>query len=743
MAGKEKENGAEILDRISLNLLTLSSLDLRKLGEVLTSFDVVGNLAQAEGLDVVVEASRTADAVLTALMFDDEVRKRWDDAVAVLSRLTSCCQEAFRKRSGDRAPLAGIRAEIREKLSIDTGPDEAAPSGAGEAAGPAGADEGPPGVPLDQDKDLYKDFVVESTEHLDGIEVQMVDLEANPADRETLNAVFRAFHTIKGVSGFLKLKDVNEMSHRTETLLDLARRGELTVTGEVIDVVFEAIDDLKEMIRDVSVRVAAGETSRPLKDIRPLSLRIEAVQEGRGRTAGAEKTPLLGDVLVAQGKTTRQDIKTALQEKAERGDPRPLGEILIEEKKVSPKGVAQALRVQKAGGSGVEVQDIRVDVAKLDGLVDVVGELVIAQSLVCNDPLVAGIESQRLYRNLAQLGRITADLQKIAMSVRMVPVRGTFQKMSRMVRDLARKSGKEVSLFMEGEDTEIDRNMVEEIHDPLVHMIRNAVDHGMETPAERERAGKPPCGTVTLRAYHLGGNVVVGVEDDGRGLDAAKILAKGRDRGIVAPGAAPPESEIFALIFEPGFSTADKITDVSGRGVGLDVVRKNVEKLRGGIEIKSQAGKGSGFYMKLPLTLAIIDGIIVRVGGEKYVMPTTNVVEALRPRREEYFTVRHSGEMINVRGDLLPLVRLHSLFSVRDAIEDPEKALAIIVENEGKKRAVLVDELLGKQEVVIKSLAEGMNKGSGIAGGAIMSDGRVGLILDVSGIFGLTGHQAA
>ncbi|MBI5418976.1 MAG: chemotaxis protein CheA [Deltaproteobacteria bacterium] len=739
MSSLKNEEGAGLLDRISVAILTLSSDDMRKLGEILSAFESLKRLAEKEGLGSVAEAARAADAVLTALLFDDGVRARWDEAVRIVSRIAVFCQGACRGEKVDPAALSTLREEIRQSLSIDLGESEESPGGA-----KAGEDAGPASVPLDQDGDLYKDFVTESIEHLEGIEVKMVDLEADPGDREIINAVFRAFHTIKGVSGFLNLKDVNELSHRTETLLDLARRGDLAVTAAVIDVVFEAIDEIKGMVRDVSARIASGEASRPLKDIRALAARIEAVQEGSGEPPAPSSPPYLGDVLVAQGKATRRDVESAWEKKQESADPRPLGEILIEEKKVSPKGVAQALRVQKAGGAAAEAQDIRVDVQKLDSLVDIVGELVIAQSLVCNDPDVAEIDSQQFYRNISQLGRITSELQKIAMSMRMVPIRNTFQKMSRIVRDLARKSGKEIALALSGEETEIDRNMIEEIHDPLVHMIRNSVDHGIEPPDARKAAGKPECGRVTLRAYHHGGNVVIGVEDDGRGLDPAKILAKARDRGLAGVSSPLTESEVFSLIFEPGFSTAEKITDISGRGVGLDVVRKNVEKLRGTVEVKSsQPGSGSAFYMKLPLTLAIIDGIIVRVGAQRYVMPTNNVVEALRPKREEYFTVEHRGEMIRVRGDLLPLVRLHGLFSVADAVRDPADALAVVVEYEGRKRAILIDELVGKQEVVIKTLGEGMEKMRGISGGAIMGDGRVGLILDVAGIFDLTGRQAA
>jgi two-component system chemotaxis sensor kinase CheA len=739
--GPDKTPAEVQFDRISVSVLTASRDDMRKLGEILAAFEALGRIATSEGRADVPDAVRAGDAVGTALMFDDTARKHWDQAMDIFGRLASCCQEVFRGGKMNRPVLSRIFSDIREQLEIQIEGGEEV-----EAAGAPPAGGGDKSMLLDQDKELYTDFITESMEHLDAIEVKMVDLEAAPDDSETLNAIFRAFHTIKGVSGFLNLKDVNELAHRTETLLDMARRNELAVTGSVIDVIFEAIDGMKGMVRDVSEKISSGATARDFIGTERIIARITAVQEGREDAVPARPAapPRLGDVLVEQGKITQAEIDRTLSEQAtEGGERQPLGTLLIEDKKVSPKDVAQAIRIQKNAANAIETQDIRVNIHKLDGLVDMVGELVIAQSLVCNDPDVMSIDSQRFYRNLSQLGRITSELQKISMSLRMVPIKGTFQKMSRMVRDLAKKSGKEVTLLMEGEDTEVDRNMIEEIHDPLVHMIRNSCDHGVEKPDVRLAANKSACGTVTLRAFHHGGNVVIAVEDDGRGLDSAKILAKAQERGVVSPTATLTDTEIYALIFEPGFSTAEKITDISGRGVGLDVVKRNVEKLRGVIETKSVLGQGSTFQMKFPLTLAIIDGIVVRVGEQRYIMPTNSIVEALRPPREDYLTVEQRAEMIRVREELLPLVRLHRLFSIHDGIENPWEGLVVVIENEGQKRAVLIDELLGKQEVVIKTLGGGMANVRGISGGAIMGDGRVGLILDVSGIFEITGKQPA
>lgn len=739
MNGQAGVRAAGLVEKAAVAILTSTPGDMRKLGEVLSAFEELGRVGDAEGWPEVVEAARAADAIVSAMMFEDGMKDAREDALGYLSSLAAFCQRAVRGEGRNRADLVEILTGAASRLGITFGGPE------GDSGAPGGDGKGPDAVvALDQDRELYADFVTESGEHLQAIEVRMVDLEAAPDDPEIINAIFRGFHTIKGVSGFLNLKDVNELAHRTETLLDMCRQGKVSISSAVVDVVFEAVDAIREMVKDVSDKISEGAAERPLRDNRAIIDHVERIMADpppKDGAPGEHSTPLLGDILVERGKVSRQDLESAVAEQKSKPGCDPIGKVLIGAGKVAPKEVVQALRIQKGGVPAA--QDIRVDVGKLDGLVDMAGELVIAQSLVCSDPDVKAIASPRLYRNLAQLSRITTELQKIAMAMRMVPVRNTFQKMSRLVRDLAKKSSKDVILRMEGEETEIDRNMVEEIHDPLVHMIRNSVDHGIEPADVRTAAGKEPFGTVTLRAFHQGGCVVLSVGDDGRGIDPGKVLAKARKLGLAADGATLSEQEIFSLLFEPGFSTAEKVTEISGRGVGMDVVRKNVERLRGTIEIASQPGRGSVFSIRLPLTLAIIDGIVVRIGKERYVIPANGVVESLRIAGENYFTVERTGELIRVRGDLLPLVRLGDLFGVPGAGSDLFEGVAVVVEHEKGKRALLVEELLGKQEVVIKSLGGGLSKVRGISGGAILGDGRVGLILDLAGLFAMTGRPPA
>lgn len=606
-----------------------------------------------------------------------------------------------------------------------------------------------------EDQELTANFIAEAREHLEGIESGLVHLEQFPTDLQAINAVFRPFHTVKGVAGFLNLPQIQELSHEVESLLDEARSGRLQINAPIIDLTLMGVDRLKEMLDDLQEALSE---QRPfqifdLQDIKDQVKQLQKPEEAPGEVSKRQ----LGEILVSQGEITSSDLDQALkQQKAEAGTP-PLGEILVKEGKVAPKKVAKALVEQlteeksvpetpaspaaaegKGAGDAQLAPTIKIDLVKVDNLVNLMGELVIAQSQVRQNPQLQNINDQKLERDLAQMSRITSELQMISMSMRMIPIGQTLRKMVRLVRDLSRKSKKQVELHIEGEDTEIDRNMVEAIYDPLVHLVRNAVDHGLELPKEREALGKTPEGHLWLRAYHKGGSVVIDIEEDGRGLDRDRILAKAQERGIVQPGEPLTPGQIDNLIFEAGFSTAEKITEVSGRGVGMDVVRQTIERLQGKIEIHSRHNQGSRFTLRMPLTLAIIDGLVVKVGRERYILPAVAVRETLRPASADYFTVQGQGEIIKVRSQLIPLLRLHRLFNTGNGEVHPTQALVMVVEHEGKQQGLLVDDILGKQEVVIKSLGETFQKIKGLAGGTILGDGRVGLILDLAGLFALS-----
>ena len=546
---------------------------------------------------------------------------------------------------------------------------------------------------LAQDPELIADFIMESREHLRAIEQNVLAVEQDRSQMDPIHAMFRAFHTIKGIAGFLELQAIRDVAHETETLLDLARNGKLTLTPPVIDVILESADYLS---RETSRIEAGGQEASP--PTAALISRIVAIS-----TPGERQV--------------QQDLKIISEAVAA----------------VEPSEPVITAGTRRNGAHAAT--SIKVDTAKLDFLVDAIGEMVIAQSLIRHDPNLSKIQSASLTRNVAQLSRITGEVQKTAMAMRMVPVGTLFQKMARLVRDLCRKSGKQADLVTHGDDTELDRNIVEELADPLMHMLRNALDHGIETPEQRAKTGKAETAKVELRASHQGGHILIEIIDDGRGINRDVVLKKATERGLVQPGANLSDSDVFALIFEPGFSTAEKVTDISGRGVGMDVVKKSIQKLRGTIETHSTLGKGTTFRLKLPLTLAIIDGLVVGVGEERYVVPIFTVKEMLRPAAGMVSTIEGKREIALIRDRVLPVVRLHERFGIAAASEDPLESLLVITECQEQEYCLMVDKLIGKQEVVIKSLGESLKDIAGVAGGAILGDGRVALILDMNAIF--------
>ncbi len=395
----------------------------------------------------------------------------------------------------------------------------------------------------------------------------------------------------------------------------------------------------------------------------------------------------------------------------------------------------QSVTTQAQAPSGDE--KIKVSTARLDNLVNMVGELVVAQLMVSEEINTTRASEHNICRKIAHQSKIIRDLQQLSMLIRMVPIGGVFQKMARLVRDLSRKSGKEINFTTTGDETELDRTVVDKISDPLVHMLRNAIDHGIEPPEERTKIGKNSKGLIELQAYHEAGNIVIEITDDGKGLNKERILKKAVDKGIVSTEQELSKEEIYKLIFHPGLSTAQKVTSVSGRGVGMDVVKKSVESLHGRIDISSTPGKGCVFTIRMPLTLAIIDGQIISVGNNRYIIPINSIDRSLKPTNEQLSSVQGRGEMAMVQGNLMPIIRLYRLFGVVPDTEDPTESLLVVVEDEGNKCCLLVDELLGQQQVVIKNLGDGLGKVKGVSGGAIMGDGKVSLILDIPNLIEL------
>jgi two-component system, chemotaxis family, sensor kinase CheA len=582
-----------------------------------------------------------------------------------------------------------------------------------------------------QDESLTRDFIAEGLEYIEEIEINILNLENEPENKDYINAIFRPFHSIKGVASFLNLEKIRSLAHNLESLLDKTRNGEISVTPALIDVILDGADALKTLIgqlRDVLEGKAIAETDL---DIPALTARIQKIEQGFDTEPGGKK---IGEILVDEGIISKEKLEQTLKSNAASPNKK-IGQALIEEGVVKPKQVSQALRKQV--DQVTDLTTIRVDTVKLDDLIDMVGELVITQSMISQDLKNQVNADKRLTRDISQFFRITSSLQRVSTSLRMIPIKQTFQRLTRLVRDLAKNAGKNVSVELVGEDTEIDRNMVDEIYNPLVHMIRNSVDHGLELPEERIKAGKSERGLITLKAYHRGGNIVIEIADDGKGLDKQKILSKAVKSGLVSPDESLSDQEIYKMIFMPGLSTAAKVTDVSGRGVGMDVVKRAVEKMRGKIEIESTVGEGTTFITRFPLTLAIIDGMIVKVGSESYILPTISIRQALRPPRESYTSVVGKGEMINAMGQLMPLIRMYDLFDIEPEHKEPWEAIVVVVDSESGSRCLMVDKIIGKAEVVVKSLGEGLKNIKGLAGGAILGNGRIGLIIDTEGLFEL------
>ena len=628
-----------------------------------------------------------------------------------------------------------------------------------------------PPAALAQDPELVRDFIMESREHLQNIERSMLAIESNPSDVESIHGTFRAFHTIKGLAGFLEFSVIQEVAHEVETLLDMARNHQIEITGSTVDVILASADHLNQQLVPLE-KTLLGEPAPEAPEPEELLARIRGILHGDKRNASPE--PSAPEEITASVTAAVEILATQLPMNDEQSGPVPAAEtgkpavssapeapsspvvpaavtalpvpVEVRPTEAKPeskapaattavtaqKGPAAAAAPAPTGGS---MSSVKVDTGKLDYLVDMVGELVIAQSLVRHNPDLVALKNPSLMRTISQLGRITDEVQKTAMSMRMVPLETLFQKMIRLVRDLSRKAGKQIEMDIAGEDTELDRNIVEALADPLMHMVRNSIDHGIETSTQRAATDKPPVAKVKLHAAHQAGYIMITVGDDGRGMDRKKILAKARERGLVENGDNLSDNDVFNLIFEPGFSTAEQVTDISGRGVGMDVVKRQIQKLRGRIEIVSVLGKGTEFTLKVPLTLAIIDGLIVGVGEERYIVPIFAIKEMLRPTPGMLSTVEGRAEIALIRGRVLPVVRLYRRFGVEPKSQDPEQSLIIIAEARGRDFCLVVDDLIGKQEVVIKSLGDGIRPVPGIAGGAILGDGRVGLILDMNGVF--------
>ena len=563
-------------------------------------------------------------------------------------------------------------------------------------------------IPLELKPDvvaeLVEEFICDAREQLENIEQGTLALEKNARDQEVIHTLFRAFHTFKGNAGFLDLTAVSQLAHMLESLLERARENRLQINSVIIEIILKSRDALQKYVDEIEAQIT-GKKPRQVVLIPTAALKA-TVQY----------------ILSNEGTVVAHHVPATAAPETEPAPEEPETDTAPDESEAKPSRSAYV--------SGTALHAVKVSTSKLDGLVDLAGELLIAQSLIVQSVSSPNVSRHILSRNLDQLNRISKELQRTAMSMRMVPIRATMQKMQRLVRDIAAKQKKNVHLILEGEETEVDRTIVEKLSDPLMHMVNNAIDHAIELPDQRAAKGKSPTGTISIRAYHKSGNIVIEVEDDGAGLNRERILEKAIQNGLVKPGDMPEEKELLSLILQPGFSTAAVVTNISGRGVGMDVVAKNVNKLRGKIDIRSTPGLGTTFTLRMPLTLAIIDGLIVRVGGQRYILPTISVQESFHPKTGRITSLPGGDEVVELRKELIPLLRLRDHFQLKDTPDYAGRGIMVVIESDGKKRCLLADELVGKQEVVIKNLGEVFKTDPMVSGGAILGDGCVGLILD-------------
>ena len=622
---------------------------------------------------------------------------------------------------------------------------------------------------MDDMQEILEDFLVEAFELIEQIDHDLVELESNPEDLELLNRIFRVAHTVKGSSSFLNFDVLTKLTHHMEDVLNKARHGELKITPDIMDVVLESVDMMKALLRSIRERGNDTDAGVSISDI---CHRLTAINEGRDPNADENRQAQpqeetqskpqedsqpepestmdqepevdvnsLSDAEVeaeierllkvrkAEDQARKDKQKQNSQESAATQEPAP--------KVQAPKTSKEQTTPAHSNASAVE-QTIRVEVKRLDNLMNLIGELVLGKNrlLKIYDDVEERYEGEKFLEELnqvvSQLSLVTTDIQLAVMKTRMLPIAKVFNKFPRMVRDLSRELGKQIDLEISGEETELDKSIVEEIGDPLVHIIRNSCDHGVEDPKDRLAAGKPEKGIIQLKAYNEGNHIVVEIVDDGKGIDALAVKMKALERGIITEREVDSMSdkEAFSLIFKPGFSMAKQVTNVSGRGVGMDVVKTNIEKLNGIIDIDSEVGKGTIIKLKIPLTLAIIQSLLVGSQEEFYAIPLASVKETVRVPVDNIYTIEGKN-VLRLRDEVLSLVRLSDLFGVKQVFESGDQTYVVVINVADSKLGIIVDSLIGQEEIVIKSLGNYLQNIRGIAGGTIRGDGKVTLIVDV------------
>ena len=603
-------------------------------------------------------------------------------------------------------------------------------------------------LPLDTTwQNKLADLISHRFEALDS---HLLTLSTDPEDDRIIHHIFCIMWEIQALADFFNQTAMALVARETAWFIAaFLRLSDLPLSAR-LNLVFEAVDTLKTMAVDWTPDRERQASAPPSTNPAGLLCQIRAALRGESPPLPAPMSvktgQKIGDILVDSGLTNQHIVDSYKTEQASGKSNEKLGEMLVRDGKVRAKDVSMALQSQRSTREesvSVVREPISVDADRLDRIVNSIGELVIVESMVFQSPEIRNTNSKELARHIVTLDKITRELQETGLSLRMVPVRSLFQKMSRVARDVSKKAGKRIQFLTSGEDTELDKTIVDKLNDPLMHMVRNAIDHGIEDNVQkRMEKGKTDMGTITLRAFHKGSNIVIEVADDGKGIDPNHVLKKAQSLNLVTDAHLLSERDMYQFIFEPGFSTAQTVTDLSGRGVGMNVVKESIDALRGTIDIQSHVDQGSVFSINIPLTLAIIDGMIVRIDHTRFIIPTLSIVMSATITKKDKHEVMDRGEMAKIQNELIPIIRLNELFENNNGPSGGEATeFAVIVENGDKKAAVIVDELIGKQQIVIKSLGEFMGHLSGISGGAILQDGVVGLIIDVAGLLKMIDHR--
>lgn len=601
-------------------------------------------------------------------------------------------------------------------------------------------------------KQFHSVFFEESQEHLDEMEHLLLNLDVSNPDSEQLNTIFRAAHSIKGGAGIFGFDALVSVTHVMESLLDKIRQGKMNITAELVDLFLASVDVLKGILTSYRNNTeidwtAANRLTELLESAtaeKTKSKKSKKVDEGFGFFTD----PVVNNTQEAYG--FFEDVETKQQEAYGFFDEIPSIESTASKNTATTEAVANTqssaaviaansapvnttIKTTKSTESS-ESSSIRVDVSKVDQLINLVGEIVITQSMMnLIGKSIEGSLGEKYQSISAELERNTREIQEAVMSIRMLPVSFVFNRFPRVVRDLSQKLGKSIDLIIEGGETELDKGLTEKLVDPLTHLVRNSIDHGIEPEDVRIANGKNPTGKVVLRAAQQGGSIVISITDDGGGLNRQKILQKAREKNILI-GDNPPDADVWQLIFAAGFSTAEQVTDVSGRGVGMDVVKRNVQSLGGRIDIDSVAGQGSTFTIRLPLTLAIVDGMGVSVGAQTFIIPLVNIIESMQPAAKDIKTLVGDDQLLMVRDQYWPILPLYKSMQLEPDCTEVHKGIAVLIETNKHKFALFVDALVGQQQVVIKSLEQHYKRVQGVAGATIMGDGSVALILDVESL---------